>query len=207
MSNFQQEVHKRFLELKALQTGGLRRKRQLNRYTDTTILPNTVIHSITSEAINLRADIEGSHTSEIWGFVRYTPMYNLPKTDAELMSLARRAILGLKVDFSSAWELMPWSWLIDWCSSVGDFFAARKNLVPCTHSTPQIMEHRKSSYTIKVVSGTMRQGFTPQVPGPWTVEFEGKQRRLSNPSISVHLPVLTERQFSILGAIAVQRYR
>jgi hypothetical protein len=37
------------------------------------------------------------------------------------------------------WELMPWSWLIDWCTSYGDILAATRNAIPVTWSKVAIM--------------------------------------------------------------------
>jgi hypothetical protein len=40
---------------------------------------------------------------------------------------------------ATAWELCPWSWLIDWCTNYGDIIAATRNAIPVTYSDVAIM--------------------------------------------------------------------
>jgi hypothetical protein len=63
---------------------------------------------------------------------------------SEISALARRALLGLTVDVSTAWELMPWSWLVDWFSNISEFLIANRNVVPAVLTGVFPMRHTKT---------------------------------------------------------------
>lgn len=57
-------------------------------------------------------------TSRIWfkgRFKYYVPQVKRP----EDMVNVRRRMLGLSITPDLVWNLVPWTWLIDWCSSIG----------------------------------------------------------------------------------------
>lgn len=58
-----------------------------------------------------------------------------------LMRQALRAITGGTLDGSTAWELMPWSWLVDYFGNVGEYFAASRNIVGLVLSDVAVMRH------------------------------------------------------------------
>lgn len=191
--SFSDEVAKRQKELDELYKSGLRRKRKLwngSAITSTDITTNSIdrhiIHTIS----------QVSTMTNIWGFTTWTPN-SIQMMKADRRALARKAVLGLTVDFSLAWNAIPWSWLIDWCSNVGDVLIANRNLVGAVHGPVQIME------TIKTTADTT----SPQAecsPGAWT-KVTKTRRTVVNVPISAQLPILNLRQLSILGSIGVTR--
>jgi hypothetical protein len=72
-------------------------------------------------------DVTISQSGRRWATVKWFPTPNtlLPKSDAELVAL----MLGLNAGgmLQSAWEAMPWSWLIDYFTNVGDIIARTAN--------------------------------------------------------------------------------
>lgn len=208
--NFQDEYAKRMRELNALREGTLRRKRTLFRGYATQTTPWT-INSGSGQGGSIQTSRSGRTDEEVWGFVRWKPTEGFPKTDDALRRLARRAVLGLTVDFSTAWNLIPWSWLVDWCSSAGDYLAAKRNIIPCTPTGLVIMSRRTTSYTYTRTGGdfgttsnwTNYQGTN----GPWFVQVETKMRSPATATLNAHLPILSNRQLSILGSIQISKYR
>nr|UJQ85483.1 MAG: hypothetical protein 1 [Leviviridae sp.] len=191
--DFQDIVATRYRELKAFYDSGLRRKRLLWSGAS----PAT--HSGTynsGDGFNYTGTHQLAQTARTWGSVEWYPTTLPPRTEEALRSLARRAALGLTVDLSTFWNLMPWSWLIDWCSNVGDFLIARRNIVPAEPRNILIMRYRKVNGIHEPTDGRVsRHSF----------DVEWKYRDQATPTLSAHLPVLSARQLSILGSIGVTR--
>jgi hypothetical protein len=192
--NFSDEVAKRDKELAALQRSGLRRKRNLYQGENQGQTLRTV-HSTDKFNIDVLSDVTTS--TKIWGFTVWKSE-NPGLMAGDRRALARKAVLGLTVDFSTAWNAIPWSWLVDWCSNVGDILVATRNTVGAVHGPVWIMEKvdsfAKTSY--------------PDDPyvseGTWTIDTK-LRRRVYNVSVDSHLPILNGRQLSILGSIGVTR--
>lgn len=50
--------------------------------------------------------------------------YYIPNIDTpEWADKARRKLFGLNINPALLWELIPWSWLVDWISNTGDVFS------------------------------------------------------------------------------------
>jgi hypothetical protein len=196
--NFSDEVNKRHQELNALASSGLRRKRRLWSGSTT----GTIHRFISSSQPDTgNAPVDKSTASRVWGFVEW-----FPDTESKLMkgdrrALARQVVLGLTVDFSTAWNALPWSWLIDWCSNVGDILIASRNTVGAHHGPIRIMESQTThgSWT--------ELGNSADIYGLEPAKFRvtTKSRRTVTPSLSAYLPILSLRQLSILGSIGVTR--
>lgn len=124
----------------------------------------------------------------------------LPGTDYRALStsdrqrLALRGALGLTVDYSTLWEVLPWSWLVDWCSNVGQFMATTRNIIPATLSGVHIMRETYSEFT---TNGGLNS--------PIRVVLHTKSRVPSFVAPVAHFPFLSAGQMSILGSLAVTR--
>lgn len=195
MVTFQSSVDQRVKELQDLHRSGLRRKRNLwsNSFVST---GNGAFFNSLDKLVS--GDINRSHFCQKWGFVEWFPEDPRLYTSAETLALAKKAVFGLTVDFSTAWNIMPWSWLIDWFGSVGDYLEGKRNIVGATHGPVLIMSHRRTVGQCKFDKGF----FTSD----WTYTATHKSRRKASPSpFTATLPFLTGRQFSILGSIGVTR--
>lgn len=139
----------------------------------------------------------------------------LPATDHELMGLARRAILGGTIDGSTLWELMPWSWLIDWNTNVSEFLQSQRNIVGASPGPSCLMKHTR-----------IRTQGSLTVDADWIDDFYSQSMTSSQASSSHDIKeriigiepaavVTTElnllggdfRKQSILGALGIQRLR
>lgn len=201
LCSFTDHVSKREKELEGLFKSGLRRKRQLFNESGT----EEGYRSLNSWLLRLGANYRATSTEKVWGYVEWYPTGpTRPQTADEMRTLARNAVLGLTLDLSTAWEAIPWSWLIDWCSNVGDYLSATRNIVGASHGPIYIMRHRRGESIWTVPPG----GDNDLIPGGYPVVKrvrEQKSRTRSNPSITAQLPWLTLRQMSILGSIGVTR--
>jgi hypothetical protein len=122
--------------------------------------------------------------------------------------MIQRALLGVTdniIDFSTVWEALPWSWLIDWGTTVGDYLKAKRNIIPAVLQDVRIMRHVRSEWTWSRVvyatnpEGSMSSGFRV---------LETKSRSPSTPvAPTAHFPFLSGKQVGILSSLAVTRMR
>lgn len=122
----------------------------------------------------------------------------------ELRVLARKAVLGLTFDGSSAWQLIPWSWLINWGISIGDWFKANRNIIPAELDSLTLLKHTRSEYTGDAQGGPNLGGFGAAWSlSPWQYLVEDKQRIRVTPIPVAHFPFLSGNQMGILGSLAI----
>jgi hypothetical protein len=152
---------------------------------------------------NLPTDVQvwEGYTVHMWGYVVWYPDGDIFGTEEQLHLKAERAALGLNLSFASAWETMPWSWLIDWCTNIGTYLNSTRNFIPMRHSVPLIMVHKKRQ--AQHAAGTFWEDRKWSVSdGVFTHEIK---ERFPVPSTypEAKLPFLTDGQFSILASIGV----
>nr|APG77026.1 hypothetical protein [Beihai levi-like virus 11] len=194
---FRDLVDQRVRELKRLQERGLRRTVTLWEGENISTRPSELVQS---QGVSLRCDLTKTTKMTVRGHVRWRTSSSFPESESELVSRAKSAVLGETVDVSTLYELMPWSWFIDWFSSLGDYISANRNLVGAIPDTPRIMKHTQSIITSKNHT-TSNNGQVTLTPFDNTVD--SKTRRLVSAGLSAHLPFLDGRQASILGSLAV----
>jgi len=137
---------------------------------------------------------------------------------SEWTSRAKRALFGLSPTPELLWEVLPWSWLIDWFSNVGDVISnASSNAVDnLTLGYSFIMRHTTTEMTC---SSHVTHGKGSQVY-PFFDTWEGCDHMFSstykeeikvraggmNPfGLNVQLSSLTNYQLGILGALGLSR--
>lgn len=134
--------------------------------------------------------------------VRWRTSTSYPKdmSDMQRRLLAIDAIQGDVVDFATVWELIPWSWLIDWASNVGQTFAANRNIVHAELMSIHIMRHQLTR-----VSGPALQVGTAKM-GSVRMTYESKKRGANQPVFpTARLPFLDGKQMGILASLAVAK--
>lgn len=118
-----------------------------------------------------------------------------------LMRRALRAITGGTIDGATAWELMPWSWLVDYFGNVGEYFNATRNIVGLVLSDVAVMRHTVTRVEFGGLNGS---DFTfSAFSGRW----ETKTRKTSfvAPTLSSD-NFLNSNQVGILASLAATRY-
>lgn len=151
--------------------------------------------------------------SKVWGVVRYRPA--LAPDDSPMRRPSppelRRILSGLTRDgvTASAWELIPWSWLIDYVYDVSGALKANSGMRFLNVDRACICIHAECSMTHPADSKTDAYGRTLKV-SPGTLKYEWKTRvPVYQPSIfpQPHVPELSGSQLSILGSLAFLRSR
>lgn len=153
-------------------------------------------------------------TTRAWFVGRF--QYYIPDVGtSQWTARAREALFGAKPTPSLLWNVLPWTWLIDWFSNVGDTVnnlnsGWAENLV-CKYS--YVMK-RTDTQTIAEAKVMMLGSQTAQ--NRWSrVDFPFRSRsgltekaRVGggNPfGLNVQLPSLSAKQLAILGALGISR--
>lgn len=123
---------------------------------------------------------------------------------------AIKTLMGLDITPSLAWEIMPWSWLVDWFSNVGDVVSnmtenAAENLVA---DYAFIMRERKlsqrtySRFTLAKRWGGIQPAFSMH-----SLEQIEQYRDRAHPyGFSADWSSLSASQLSILGSLGITKF-
>lgn len=196
--NFQEQVARRVQEIERLRSPkGLRRTVSLGTNSSSAVVSK---YCQTNYAFYV-ADFAVATTEEVRVHCRWKPTNSVLSLAGpeEMRALAKRAVLGLTVDSSTLWELVPWSWLIDWGVGIGDYFKANRNIVPAELAGVHVMRHTKTRYT------TPGQGSGANTMTSILFNRESKTRSPSFVAPTAHFPFLSGKQVGILASLAVTR--
>lgn len=199
ITNFSDMIQKRSREIERLfSKGGLKRRLTLFE-GNADHSQNLIIASSLGELVYVRQD--RTTTTRRWGTVRWRPSAMPPKGPNDVTRLAMKAVFGLSIQAEDVWNILPWTWLIDWSSNVGEYLAAHSNRIPCTASVPNIMTRTQTNINWKHLSPNWVTG------GEGVATYETLERALSSGTVEANLPFLSSRQLSILGSLAITRFR
>jgi len=212
--NFQEAVNKRLKWLTELQTGDrvLKRKASLRN--------NSVVDAPTTVALkSVGANIQGRRTvsyfEKVWCSVRWkldSSVDLIPGVGLEFDPLwvkAHQLTFGLTRHdaLAALWQIMPWSWFVDWFLHVSTVIDATNNTIPMTWGDICVMRHTGAIATVSVLSSSPDLSWcTPD--GVHRQSEDRKQRLLVAPILPFApslMPVFTTGQWSILGALSVVR--
>lgn len=149
------------------------------------------------------------YTEMVWGTVSYSlPNGKLfPSMQANILAKARRLVFGITTyeAIATAWELMPWSWFVDWFAGIGTVIKANNNALGLTHGAVCIMRHASSETSIDVNAALTDPWIT--LSGDYRETYDRKERYGNAspilPFAPTYLPVLTGKALSILGSLFV----
>lgn len=136
-----------------------------------------------------------SHEIDTWFSAAY--IYNLPSAIEVSDRFAQiRYVLGLNVDAQTMWNLIPWSWLIDWFVPIQPLL---QNLSIMARNQVRIQRAYVMCHSRK--TETARNG-----PYQAKLSMESKQRGRASPwGFGAKVPNLTGSQLRILAALGLSR--
>nr|UJQ85128.1 MAG: putative maturation protein [Leviviridae sp.] len=205
--DFQSHVEKKLKMLRRMrERGSYGGKATVWEDVSRTSTANSYVSSLYQE--NNRMNYAFETTREWWVTTKWTPSVSLPPKGSEAeQTLARRLAFGQ--DFSPAliWELMPWSWLIDWFSNVGDLMALSRNTIPVSFSDSCLMKHTVTRFQfLGLTAGTGSPGVIP-ARFPMRETKERLPYGFMPPLPEFNLPFLSGKQLDILSSLALTRIK
>lgn len=197
LTNLHEQLNRRIHEINRLYKGhGIRKTVLIGRYEKF----EEITQAVQSAGAYVTQKFQVRTFEELKVHVRWGPstMFAVAPSPDQIRRQALRAVQGLTVDFSTMWELMPWSWLIDWFSNISEFLIAQRNIVPADLYGVHPMRHTKTYWEAP--------GFNDN-PN-WTLSpircvTETKVRHTSFVAPYADLNFLNGSQLNILAALSV----
>lgn len=203
LMNLQSYAHQRAGELQRLySSGGLKRTLQLDKQIgsrDSTVILDSGVPGFSSICSKSQICV-----GEKWGSVRWKPTSLPPfnSSDSSRIQKATQIVSGLTPEglAQGAWDLVPWSWIVDWFYDVGTFMLQHSMTIPASPTDVCVM----TRYTTNTQWGPAATAF-----GPWSGSATRtvKTRAVGSSGVTATLPHLDGNRLSILGALFVQRFK
>lgn len=146
---------------------------------------------------------------ERWFSGAYTYLYEEPSSLSERLMRAEQrlnAVYGARLNPELLWELMPWSWAVDWVSNTGDVIHnlsafSRDGLVLC-YGYMMGTTTVSNTYTLEGVSFQGGRPFNLSQ----TFRTIRKERVAATPyGFGLDTSGFTNRQWAILGALGISK--
>jgi len=170
----------------------------------------TMVHGQTPYAINVDSSARTKreiYETKIWFRGAFT--YHLPKSGWRRKLEELDYLYGVKPGVDTAWELMPWSWLVDWYSNVGDVlhnvnaFTADGLVMPYGYIMMTQTRTISWDYTLHYKNSV---GVNQTALQMCAVKYTTMQRRQANPfGFGFSWDSLSLRQGAILAALGISR--
>lgn len=205
--NFAKAVDRREKYLRELSVGFKRIKRKLTTEEWDGIAPVQVPwHPNVDESTSTNKCYVSSHAIRTYWFTARAKLI-CPLTEREIKDLSAYITFGLHtITAKQLWELIPWSWLLDWFSTTGDLLAAYRGGLKWQWEGLNLMY--STTYYMTVQFPNPRSGFTITPLNP-NAKATVKIRRI--PVLfglpDWKIPYLTGGQWSILSSLAILKIR
>jgi hypothetical protein len=160
------------------------------------------------------------YSRRIWYSAEYTfwiPELHVPIPHEQDLKNLRMRLLGLRLNPDLIYRSLPWTWLLDWFTNVGDVVSNASNNQPyhmvAKYAYVMAEEswtwHTSGTHDVKV--GTYGSGSTPPTMRQYAMTSNGrvwKRRVEANPyGFGVSDGMLSAYQWSILVALGLTRFR
>jgi hypothetical protein len=204
MFSFAKAVKNREEHLRRL-AGGARFSRKLDNYLFDVDMGNTIMWTTRVANIKTLPILLVSGRRKSWFTCRASAV--IPDA-GEIPSMAWDLTLGLRgLSVKQFYELIPWSWLIDYFTNVGSILAAYRNDIEFTMGPPTIMV-MDSLTQAQMTPDAWIHGTSVPAPPP-VIDIVRKQRQVVTPNLFKYFrhPYLTLNQVSILASLLVVRHK
>jgi hypothetical protein len=218
MMKFQQLVYDRMRELRQLEKGKKLRKRCHLGKDEHDAGWGWIDYPFESTVVPVWGVDRTTYRMRMWGTVSYRldPSWKFPSIFSDSSDGSKRhfskfhrmekyaemlcAGVTSYETLATAWELLPWSWLVDWFFGIGEVIAACNNTVPVTWGSICVMRTSSAMKEFKVTR--IPEWCTATVPRP-SLRIV-KERYVATPVLpfSVSFPLFDGGKWSVLLSLA-----
>ena len=158
--------------------------------------------------VNLSSPLKDMTTVKYAGAREWCSVSWIPSEDIsngiptlnEIRSRAFYSVIGNRVSAHLVWNLLPWTWLLDWFAHVGSFLQAKQNTVGFVPGSSYVMRHyiRGTDHqlnTVPTFKGTVEQ--------PVYIRESKTRIPYDASQLSASMPILTGEQIGILASLAI----
>jgi hypothetical protein len=200
MANFTAQVDLRLDELTRLHSNnGLSRNRTVFRTTTLSQEAPTAFQTAWGHSVG--GFVAYRNDTRKWGSVNWITPVPFNGTRGQLASKARLLVHGWDASpaaiASTLWELLPWSWFIDYFANIGDYLNANRNGAGAVASMGCVMHHRRTVATQVLTSVSSNC-----VASAGVHVLDQKSRVLVASGITATMPFLSARQLVTLSSLA-----
>lgn len=204
----QARVEHKFKELRRLyDTGGISRR----VFIDSQSAESTQTHValVGGSPVGIYyADIQKFTTARRWSCARWKLLSRAPESwnYGDMHGLAWKVANGLTPTgiLEGAWDLVPWSWLVDWFTDAADFVIGNYNQIPVTPASCCTMTETKTRITFTRNPSTSSNYYSQ---GGGTSTYLTQLRVPVVPGLpTAFIPGISWDDVSILGSLAIQRF-
>lgn len=213
MFDFTEAVSNRFKWISRLQGGERVLKRRATLRNATAFDPPTTV-TLKSVGANIQGRRTVTYTERVWCTVQWKLASDV-SIPGLLMNLdqnwskAHELTFGLPCQeaLTALWEIMPWSWFVDWFLHIQTVMDATKNTIPCTWGPICLMRHTRATARVEPLAASADLAWCK--PSGEHEQYEDRKQRLIVspvlPFAPSMMPVFTTGQWSILGSLALLR--
>lgn len=201
--NFADQFYRRMEEIKRLTSDrGLRRTTEHGTFSASGVYNKT----LQSQGVFRNGNFFANTKQVVRAHCRWRPSIDFGKlAAADVEFMVKRALHGLEFNLHTVWESLPWTWMLDYFSSIGQFLKTKRNIIPCYLDGVAVMRHTTTVYEF---AGYKDADFEFDRS---TVLLETKSRKLVVVAAEAHVPLLTANQMGILASLLITgsggRYR
>lgn len=151
-----------------------------------------------------------------WAVTEWTavsPSNLLPSIGKSQLDKVRFAAFGANIDGPTMWQIMPWSWLIDWSTNMSEYISSQNNVVGAKCDNVILMKTTELiSTAYPVPYYDFSDGTHSMTSSPGRKRTILKERILDIEPAAVqtgeYRSILGDSfKVSILGALAIQRFK
>jgi hypothetical protein len=206
--SLQSHIYRRVTELNRLYSStGLKRRVTLDFGSAADSQKDIAV--LAESAATVRCDIDRFTSYTKWGTVRWIPDGPIPMHPSlmELNRQATKAVSGLSIEglTQGTWDIIPWTWLIDWFVPIKTYMSQYSNTVPAHPQHVNVMSETVSQCTIRRSGTGTNNQFLTGLHGStiFTTKTRGKTLVI-NPS---SVPFIGVQRLSILASLFIQRFK
>ncbi len=204
LADFSSAVDRRKKELERLASGkGLKRRITLLQW-ESELKQNTFFYS--NYATVISGVVTRRQRQKRWATVRWkpnSPAIPLPSSDEDV----RKMLLGLTPGAitMNVWEALPWSWLVDYFTNIGEVLRANQGHMQARVVSCCVMSNTIDQFQYPGGFFGYPNGSLALSAGSYTNELKYRWVGIPPTSPSFKFPLLTGSQLSILGSLAIRR--